>query len=101
VGVQASGVWGEHHSGSGEAPQMDADVDGGANMGNLDSGGRGARAKRNARQQQQNKAAQQRYRERRKQRYNDMEAALTAVQDQMKALGDVQNQNLALQVISL
>lgn len=80
---------------------MDAEDDGGVYTGINDSGARGARAKRNARQQQQNKAAQQRYRERRKQRYNDMEAALTAVQDQMKALGDVQNQNIALQVTSV
>jgi hypothetical protein len=98
---QASGVWGERASGSGDAPKMDADDEVGANGGSHDLGLRNStRTKRNARQQQQNKAAQQRYRERRKQRFHEMEAALTAVQEQMQSLGNVQNENLALQVHS-
>eukprot|EP00884_Botryococcus_braunii_P001627 jgi/Botrbrau1/11465/Bobra.27_4s0006.1 len=101
AGSTASGVWGERNSGTGgEAGyNMEADDEVGGNTGNQDHLGlrNSSRTKRNARQQQQNKAAQQRYRERRKQRFHEMEAALTAVHEQMQAMGSVQSENAALQ----
>ncbi len=93
---QASGVWGDRHS-SGDADLPDADDEVGGTGGDLGAR-QSTRTKRNAKQQQQNKAAQQRYRERRKQKFHEMEAALNAVTEQMEAMGDVKNQNTELQV---
>ncbi|KAK9824090.1 hypothetical protein WJX72_007643 [[Myrmecia] bisecta] len=55
------------------------------------------KTKRNAKQQIQNKQAQQRYRERRKERFGQMEAALEELNEQVKEMTNVQAQNSMLQ----
>ncbi|KAK9837323.1 hypothetical protein WJX81_006202 [Elliptochloris bilobata] len=55
------------------------------------------KTKRNAKQQAQNKQAQQRYRERRKQRFVELESTLDSTSAQLQQLQGVQQQNQALQ----
>lgn len=55
---------------------------------------------RTPRQQEQNKQAQQRYRERRKMKVVTMESQLTTAQQQVLDLQNVLKQNVALQVRS-
>lgn len=58
---------------------------------------RDAKTKRNPKQQMQNKQAQQRYRERRKQKFVEMEQAIDALAAQTKDMNILQNQNHLLQ----
>lgn len=59
------------------------------------------KTKRNPKQQLQNKQAQQRYRERRKQRFNELETTLSGMQEQLQhkqvEVAGLQNQNSSLQ----
>ena len=57
-----------------------------------------SRTNRTPRQQLQNKQAQQRYRERRKMKVNEMEQALAGMSQQVDELQGVMKQNVALQV---
>ncbi|DBA67813.1 TPA: hypothetical protein ACH3X2_014164 [Trebouxia sp. C0005] len=58
---------------------------------------RDTKTKRNPKQQMQNKQAQQRYRERRKQKFVEMEQAIDALAAQTKDMNTLQNQHHVLQ----
>ena len=58
------------------------------------------KTKRNAKQQMQNKQAQQRYRERRKQRFTEMESQVKGLTNQLQDQASLRRQNNALMVRS-
>jgi hypothetical protein len=61
-------------------------------------GGGDSRRNKTVRQQEANKVAQQRYRERKKQKFHEMEGQIEALTQQLNALQALQNRNQMLEV---